>query len=100
MSKWTDIRDNTVKTFKVDTVTEELKNKVTQKVIDEVIPPIEEVTDNFAEQIKAQAPSESGWCRIRDGIVLPLLLQGCVAAFKFVLVHSLSSATANTTATA
>ena len=78
MSKWTDIRDSITSVLKVDDVTEEVKEKVSQAILDEILPPIEMVVDDFADKLKQQAPSETGWCRIRDGIVLPLVMQGTV----------------------
>jgi hypothetical protein len=91
MSKWTEIRDSIVSALKVDEVTEELKERVTQALIDEVFPAVEDAVDNFVDKVKAQAPSESGWCRIRDGIVLPVILQGLVYVCKVVLQKSLAS---------
>ena len=91
MSKWTEIRDSIVSALKVDEVTEELKERVTQALIDEVFPAVEDAVDSFVDKVKAQAPNESGWCRIRDGIVLPVILQGLVYVFKVVLQKSLAS---------
>ena len=34
---------------------------------------------------KAQAAQETGWCKIRDAVVLPLVLQGAVYVVKTVL---------------
>lgn len=93
MSKWTDIRDSITGVLKVDEVTEELKEKVSQAVLDEVLPPIESVVDDFTGKLKEQAPQESGWCRARDGIVLPLVMQGAVYIVKFVLTKTLTSTT-------
>ena len=42
MSKWTEIRDNIVDALHVDKVTEELKQRVTAAIINEVLPPIED----------------------------------------------------------
>lgn len=89
MSKWTDIRDSIVASLNVEEVTEELKTKVTTVIVDEVFPGIEKAVDNFVEKIKQQAPNETGWCRIRDGIVLPLVLEGLVFVAKTVLTKSL-----------
>lgn len=41
MSKWTDIRDSITGYLKVDDVTEEVKEKVSQAILDEILPPIE-----------------------------------------------------------
>ncbi len=91
MSKWTDIRDSIVASLNVEEVTEELKTKVTTVIVDEVFPGIEKAVDNFVEKIKQQAPNETGWCRIRDGIVLPLVLEGLVFVAKTVLAKSLAA---------
>lgn len=89
MSRWVDIRDSIVASLNVEEVTEELKNKVTTVIVDEVFPGIEKAVDNFVEKIKQQAPNETGWCRIRDGIMLPLVLEGLVFVAKTVLTKSL-----------
>lgn len=85
MSKWTDIRDNALDALHVDEVTEEVKQGVTRKILDEVIPVVESAVDAFCATTKEQAKAESGWCKIRDAIVLPLVLQGCVYIVKTVL---------------
>lgn len=90
MSKWVEIRDSIVQTLKVEEVTEELKRKVTQTIVDEVFPAIEEAVEHFVAKLREQAPNESGWCRIRDGIVLPLTLEGLVFVAKTVLVKALA----------
>lgn len=90
MSRWVEIRDSIVTSLNVEEVTEELKNKVTTVIVDEVFPGIEKAVDNFVEKIKQQAPTETGWCRIRDGIVLPLVLEGLVFVAKTVLTKALA----------
>lgn len=102
MSKWTEVRDNIVDALHVDDVTEEVKQGVTQKIIDEVIPVIENAVDAFCAVTKEQAKTESGWCKIRDAIVLPLVLQGSVYVIKTVLSKTVKSTTtaATTVATA
>ena len=90
MSRWVDIRDSIVASLNVEEVTEELKNKVTTVIVDEVFPGIEKAVDNFVEKIKQQAPNETGWCRIRDGIVPPLVLEGLVFVAKTVLTKALA----------
>lgn len=89
MSKWTDVRDNIVDALNVDVVTDDLKNQVTNTLLEQVLPIIENSVDSFAEKVKAQAPQESGWCRVRDGIVLPLILEGLVFVVKTVLTKAL-----------
>lgn len=85
MSKWTDIRDSVLATLSTDEVTEELKESVTQKIIDEVLPAVDDVAGKFIATIEEQAKSESGWNKLRDGIVLPLVINGAIYVIKYVL---------------
>lgn len=64
----------------------------------EILPPIEAVVDDFVAKLKEQAPSERGWCRIRDGIVLPLVMQGTVYVVKVVLTKTLGTQASTTAA--
>lgn len=90
MSKWTDFRDSLVDSLKFDKIDEAAKQKVSQTILDEVLPPIETAVGNLAAGIKAQAPQETGWNRLRDGVVLPLALNGLVSAVKYVLTKTLT----------
>ena len=90
MSKWTEFRDSIVDTLKVEEVTDELKEKVTQSILDNVFPAIEDAVNHFISKVREQAPGETGWCRIRDGIVLPLVMEGLVYVAKMVLTKSLT----------
>ena len=102
MSKWTEIRDNAVDALHVEEVTEEVKQDVTRKILDEVIPVVESAVDAFCAATKEQAKTESGWCKLRDAIFLPLVMQGGVYVVKLVLSKTVKSttATAATVATA
>lgn len=97
MSKWTDVRDNIVDALHVDDVTEEVKRHVTATLLSEVVPVAENAVDSFCTTIKEQSKSESGWCKIRDGIILPLVIQGGVYIVKTVLSKTVKSTTAATT---
>ena len=85
MSKWTEIRDNVVDALHVDDVTEEAKQRVTQTILDEIVPVVENAIDSFCTATKEQSSAETGWCKIRDGIVLPLVMQGAIYIVKLVL---------------
>ena len=75
-SKWVPVRDAILDTLKIDKVTEEMKNDVTQWILSEILPAGKKAADEFCAQTKEQAASESGWCKVRDMIVLPFLIQG------------------------
>lgn len=94
MSKWTDVRDNVVDALHVDDVTEDVKQHVTATLLSEVMPVIENAVDSFCAATKEQAKTESGWCKIRDGVVLPLLMQGCVYVVKLVLSKTVTQTVA------
>ena len=90
MSKWTEIRDSIVDALHVDKVTEELKQRVTAVIINEVLPPIEDAVNKFVTTIQAQAKEERGWCYWRDAVVLPTVMQGTVWLVKLVLTKTLA----------
>ena len=43
-------------------------------VKDKVIPSAREMAEAYIEAVKASAAQESGWCKIRDIIVIPALV--------------------------
>lgn len=88
MGKWTEVRDNIVEALHVDDVTEQVKQTVTNAILTEVVPVIEDAVDSFVATTKEQAKSETGWCKIRDGVALPLIMQGLVYAVKTVLAKT------------
>ena len=85
MSKWTETRDAIVDALNVQDVTEQVKQQVTAAILAEVLPTIGNAVDSFTATTREQAKTETGWCKIRDGIVLPLVMQGAVFVVKTVL---------------
>lgn len=88
MSKWTEIRDNVVDAMHVDDVTEQVKQNVTTAILNEVIPIIENAVDSFVDTLKEQATNETGWCKLRDGVALPVVMQGIVYVAKKILTKT------------
>lgn len=82
MSKWVDIRDSVLEALDVDNVTEEVKQQLTANLINNGLPAIEAVANKFTAQIQAQAKDERGWTKVRDQVVLPLIISGCLWAAK------------------
>ena len=74
MSAWTDVRDGIIGSLKFDEVTEELKEQFSSWLVETVMPLAHTAADNFITQTKAQAADEKGWCKIRDLIVLPAVI--------------------------
>lgn len=76
MSDWTKFRDSVVDALKVENVTETVKQDFTKWLLEVLMPLAESAAEKFITQIKTQAETETGWCKIRDLIVLPFVIQG------------------------
>ena len=74
MSAWTDLRDGVIDSLHFDEVTEEMKQEFTGWLIETVLPLAKTAADSFTAQTKEQAKNESGWCKVRDLIVLPAII--------------------------
>lgn len=94
MSKWTDVRDNVVDALHVEDITEDVKQHVANTILSEIIPVIENAVDSFCTTIKEQSKSESGWCKVRDAIVLPALIEGGLWLVEMVLKKTIEETTA------
>lgn len=90
MSKWTKVRDNIVESLHVDDVTEQVKQNVTNAILTEVMPMVENAVDSFVATTKEQAKTETGWCKVRDAVALPLIMQGLVYVVKTVLTKTVT----------
>lgn len=82
MSAWTEFRDNAVESLKFDKVTEQMKQDFTKWLVEICLPLAETAAANFNSQIKEQAKDETGWCKVRDLIVLPLIVNGGLWGIK------------------
>jgi hypothetical protein len=85
MSKWTEIRDSVVEALDLDEVTDQVKEDLTTNILDNGIPALEDVSNAFITKIQSQATEETGWNKIRDQVVLPLLIKGAIYGIKLVL---------------
>ena len=55
-------------------VTDTAKSAFLNWVKDKVLPSAREMAEAYIEAVKASAGAESGWCKIRDIIVIPALV--------------------------
>ena len=85
MSKWTDFRDDIVESLQVEEVTEQVKQNLTKQIVESILPAVKTAADGFTAKIKGQAKAETGWCKIRDMLVLPLVINGVIYAVETVL---------------
>ncbi len=88
MSEWVKIRDKIVDAIKIDDVTENVKQDFARWVLDDLMPVVKGYADDFVETIRLQAEDESGWCKIRDMIVLPLVIDGGIWLIEMALSKS------------
>ena len=93
MSKWTDFRDDIVESLQVEEVTEQVKQNMTKQIVESILPSVKTVADGFTAKIKEQARAETGWCKIRDMFVLPLVINGVIYVVETVLTKTLEKTT-------
>ena len=72
MSKWTEFRDEVVKSVKIDAVTEQVKQNVFNVILNEGVPFIEATAQAFTAKLQEQAKNETGWYMIRDRFIIPM----------------------------
>ena len=94
MSKWTDLRDDVVEILDVEEVTEQMKQELTKQLVESILPSVTAVADNFVSKVKEQGKNESGWCKIRDMLVLPLVINGALYVVDKVLTKTLEKTAA------
>lgn len=85
MSEWTDFRNDIVESLQVEEVTEQVKQDLTKQLVESILPAVKIAAVGFTTQIKEQAKIETGWCKIRDMLVLPLLIDGAIYVVELVL---------------
>lgn len=93
MSKWTDFRDSMVDAMNLDSVITDLKDQLVTSLTSDGFPVIEEVANTFVEKIQEQAKTEQGWNKVRDSIVLPLVIRVGLYMTKAVLAGSTAEPT-------
>ena len=93
MSEWTDFRDDIVESLQVEEVTEQVKQNLTKQIVESILPAVKTAADGFTAKIKEQAKAETGWCKIRDMFVLPLVINGVIYVVETVLTKTLEKTT-------
>ncbi len=85
MSKWVEIRDSIVEALKVEEVGKDLKDRFVEWLEMEGVAFIQAFADSIIAECKADAPTETGWCKIRDAIIIPVALNIGMAILKLVI---------------
>lgn len=102
MSKWTEIRDGAIDAMKQGAIKvgEQTKQEFLNNFVEAGIPVIEKLAEQFTTTVKAQAETETGWCKIRDAFVIPFAVDLAVWAGKKVITMVQSQTTTAAQATA
>ena len=85
MSKWVEIRDSVLEALKLEEVGKGLKNKVVGWIGSEGVEFAQALADEIKEECKKDAPTESGWCKIRDTFVVPVALDIGMVLLKLII---------------
>ena len=88
MSKWVEIRDSLLESMKADQVAKSVKSDFITWLTAEGIEFAQTFADEVAKECKADAPNEKGWCKIRDGVVLPIALSVGMYILRTVLTKA------------
>lgn len=92
MSKWVEIRNSIEDAIKLDTVGKTMKNDFVDWLGNEGVEFAQKFADKITEECKADAPNESGWCKIRDAVVVPVALNIAMYALKLTLTKAATEA--------
>lgn len=88
-----EIRDSIEQAVSDTQIDEQVKQAVTQKCYDVILPSLQKLGDGFVASVKAQSADESGWCKVRDAIVLPALIEGGLWLIEMVLKKTIEKTT-------
>lgn len=89
MAKWNEFVKELEEVLHVDEITEDIKQEFARWLLETVLPAVEKAAADFVTQIKKQAGTERGWCKVRDAIVLPLVTEGGLWLVRKALEKSL-----------
>ena len=88
MSDWTKIRDSIEDAIKLDAVGKTMKNDFVCWLGNEGIEFAQKFVDRIIDECKTDAPTETGWCKIRDAFVVPVVLNIAMYVLKMVLAKA------------
>jgi len=90
MSKWTDFRDGIENAVDFSDIGEDVKENFTAAALNELLPAAEVMAEKFIAAIKEQSANETGWCKIRDAIVLPAVINLGLYAMRKLLTATVN----------
>ena len=88
MSGWVDVRDSLVEAMKLEDIGKNLKADFVTWLSVEGLNFAQEVVDQIIAECKKDAPTEKGWCKIRDTFVVPVALNVVMYVLRTVMVKA------------
>ena len=82
------VRDSLLEAVKAEEVGKALKDNLVGWAEKEGIEFIEQFADGVIDECHKDASNETGWCKIRDSVVLPVAITGGVFVLKLVLTKA------------
>ena len=71
-------------------IAEEVRKNILAVLANEAVPAVEAFLDKFAAGVKAEAANETGWCKVRDAVVIPYAIQAIMWVSKYVINRTLA----------
>ena len=75
-----DIIKNELKEHIGDFVKDEAKEALLRWLKDEALPALKEIVDIYTAEIEKSSETETGWCKFRDRVFLPCVIDGSLWA--------------------
>ena len=91
MSDWTKFRDAIEADVENMKLGEQAKQELTKNLVENVMPAVDAWIGKLSAGLIEEAKEETGWCKIRDGIVLPYALRALVYLGRQVLQKTLEN---------
>lgn len=89
MSQWTNFRDaieGEIENVKLD---ELAKQELTKNLVDNVMPAVDAWIGKLSAGLIEESKEETGWCKIRDAVVLPYALRAIAYVGKQALAKTM-----------
>lgn len=82
---WVKFRDSILDKIQIEEVTEDMKEAFVKWFKETVFPAVKEAGIEFVSEVKKQSETEKGWCKVRDLIAIPFMVEGSLWVIEYTL---------------
>lgn len=82
---WVKFRDSILDKIQIEEVTEDMKEAFVKWFKETVFPAVKEAGYEFVTEVKKQSEKETGWCKVRDLIAIPFMVEGSLWVIEYTL---------------